>query len=177
MDMYCHNVFHYICQGQMYFYLWNDGAWNELGAGTPVQQCAWEYQTSSLTAGTHRIKALYTADPNGFGPSSAITSVEVDEWPTTTTLSSTPNPSADKQDVAFTATAVPNQYAPTTPSGKIKFLNGTETLGAVVVNSNGVAAFTTKRLPVGTDSITAEYLGDADNASSVSAALSQVVNP
>jgi hypothetical protein len=79
--------------------------------------------------------------------------------------------------VTFTATAVPNENAPTTPTGKIKFVNGTETLGTAVVNSNGVATFVTQHLPVGTDSITAEYLGDGDNASSTSAALSQVVNP
>lgn len=48
-------------------------------------------------------------------------------------------------------------------------------MGTAVVNSSGIATFTTKHLPVGTDSITAEYLGDGDNALSA-ATLSQVVN-
>ncbi len=177
MDEYCHDVYHAICTGQMFFYVWSDGVWTELGTGTHVQECAWELQTTSLTAGMRRIKAIYTADQWGFGPSSALTSVDVEKWPTTTTLASTPNPSTDKQDVTFTATAVPNQYAPTMPTGKMKFVSGGTTLGAVMVNSNGVATFVTKYLPIGTDSVTAEYLGDADNAFSTSAALSQVVNP
>ena len=176
MDMYCHDVFHYICTGKMYFYLWSDRRWNELGAGTPVQLCAWEFPTSTLLAGAHRIKAVYTDDGNGFGPSSALTSVEVDKWPTTISLASTPNPSTDNEYVTFTATVTPNAYAPTTPSGKVRFSNGTTTLGAPVVNSNGIATFTTRYLSVGTDSITAEYLGDSDNAPSVSVPLDQVVN-
>jgi hypothetical protein len=131
--------------------------------------------TTALPVGNHRLKATYTEDQDGFGPSSALSYVDVETWPTNTTLTSSPNPSSYKEDVTFTATAVPNQNAPTIPTGKIKFSNGGQTLGTAVVNSNGVATLTTKRLPVGSDSITAEYLGDGDNAPSA-ATLSQVVN-
>lgn len=175
MNEYCHNVYHDICTGKIFFYLWDDGGWNSLGPGTYQGNCAWQLTTTALPVGNHRLKAIYTEDQDGFGPSSALSSVDVETWPTNTTLTSSPNPSSYKEDVTFTATAVPNQNAPTMPTGKIKFLNGAETLGAVVVNSNGVATLTTKRLPVGTDSITAEYLGDGDNAPSA-ATLSQVVN-
>ena len=103
--------------------------------------------------------------------------VEILKWPTTTTVTSTPNPSTYKQQVTFTAMALPNQDAPTTPTGKIKFVSGGTTLGIALLFSNGVATLTTKHLPVGTDLVTAEYLGDADNAPSESASLSQVVDP
>lgn len=177
MNEYCHDVYHTICSGQMFFYVWSDGAWNELGTGTYQQLCFWTLQTSALTAGTHRIKAIYTDDQDGFGPSSALMWVEISKWPTTTTVTSAPNPSNYKQQVTFTATAIPNPDAPTTPTGKVKFVSGTTTLGTALLDSNGVATLTTKHLPVGTDSVTAEYLGDADNAPSLSAVLSQVVDP
>ncbi|MGO8985922.1 MAG: FG-GAP-like repeat-containing protein [Terriglobales bacterium] len=176
MNEYCHNVYHAICTGQMYFYLWEDGKWNSLGTGTYVQECAWQLQTTTLPTGTHRLKAIYTADQEGFGPSSALSSVDVEKWPTTASLTSSPNPSTDKQDVTFTVTVVPNQYAPTTPTGKVRFVSGATTLGSAAVNPSGVATFVTRYLPEGTDTITAEYLGDSDNASST-AAVSQVVNP
>jgi hypothetical protein len=176
MNEYCHNVFHYICLGQMDFYLFSNGAWNLLGPGTWVEECAWEYDISTLTAGNHRFKAVYNADPNGYGPSSGLSSVDVEKWPTTTTLSSSLNPSSAEQDVTFTATAVPDPDSLLVPTGKIRFLNGTRPLGTVVVDGNGNAALVTKRLPAGQDSITAEYLGDADNASSTSPPLIQVVN-
>ncbi len=177
MNEYCNNVYHTICSGKIYFYVWDEGGWNDLGAGTYAGECAWQLQTTALPIGTHRLKAVYTDDQDGFSPSSALSSVDVQEWPTTTSLTSTPNPSNYKQDVIFTATVTPNQDAPTAPTGKIRFANGGKTLAAVTVNSNGVATLTTKYLPVGTDSITAEYIGDGDNASSTSAAWSQVVNP
>jgi hypothetical protein len=176
MNEYCHNVFHYICLGQMTFYLFSNGMWNELGPGTWVQQCAWEYDISTLTAGNHRFKAVYNADPNGYGPSSGLSSEYVEKWPTTTTLTSTPNPSSNGQDVTFTASAVPDPDSGLIPTGKMRFFNGTKSLGAVMVDSNGNATLITRRLPSGQDSITAEYLGDADNASSTSSPYIQVVN-
>jgi len=58
-------------------------------------------------------------------------------------------------------------YAPSTwrqeQSGSLATLNG------------GVATLTTSKLAVGTHSITAEYLGDADCAESTSPVLDQVV--
>jgi hypothetical protein len=176
MNEHCHNVFHYICLGQMDFYLFSNGAWNLLGPGTWVEECAWEYHTSTLTAGNHRFKAVYNADPNGYGPSSGLSSEYVEKWPTTTTLTSTPNPSSNGQDVTFTASAVPDPDSGLIPTGKMRFFNGTKSLGAVMVDSNGNATLITKRLPSGQDSITAEYLGDADNAGSTSSPYIQVVN-
>ncbi|MGA9355274.1 MAG: FG-GAP-like repeat-containing protein [Terriglobales bacterium] len=176
MNEYCHNVFHYICQGQMNFYLFSNGAWNLLGPGTWVEECAWEYDISTLPAGKNRFKAVYNGDPNGFGPSSGLSSEYVEKWPTTATLTSTPNPSSNGQDVTFTASAIADPDSGLIPTGKMRFFNGTKSLGAVMVDSNGNATLITKRLPSGQDSITAEYLGDADNAGSTSSPYIQVVN-
>jgi len=176
-NQYCQGVYHDICTGQVYFYIYSDGAWSELGMATPAGECYWQLPVSSFSAGKHRIKATYTNDGDGYTGSTGFTSVDLQKWGTTVTLTSTPNPSLYNEDVTFTATAVPSPDDPTTPTGKIRFLNGVKAIGTATVDSNGVATLVTKRLPAGMDSITAEYLGDADNAPGVSAALTQVVNP
>jgi hypothetical protein len=49
-------------------------------------------------------------------------------------------------------------------------------MGSPVVVSGGVAAYTTSTLPVGTQTITAQYSGDTNYAGVTSSPLSQVVN-
>jgi hypothetical protein len=95
----------------------------------------------------------------------------VDKNSTTTALSSSPNPSAYRQAVTFTATVT---SAGPTPTGKVKFMDGTTTLNSVTL-SGGVATLTTSKLAVGTHPITAQYSGDADNNKSTSSVLDQVV--
>jgi hypothetical protein len=65
---------------------------------------------------------------------------------------------------------------PFTPTGKVKFLDGTTGLGYATL-SGSVATFSKSHLAVGTHSITAQYLGDATSDKSTSSAVSQVVNP
>ena len=54
-------------------------------------------------------------------------------------------------------------------------MNGTTVIGTGTIN-NGVATLTTSTLPVGSDSITASYPGDANNSASTSFPLTQTVN-
>ena len=95
----------------------------------------------------------------------------MDKYTTTTALTSSLNPSNYGQAVTFTATVT---SAGPTPTGKVKFMDGTTTLKSVTL-SGGVAALTTSKLAVGTHPITAQYLGDADSAESTSSVLDQVV--
>ena len=74
--------------------------------------------------------------------------------------------------VTFTATVSGNGGAPT---GNVTFMDGTNTLGSVAVSGSGVAAYTTSSLTVGTHNITAVYGGDANDAGSTSAALTETV--
>jgi len=90
---------------------------------------------------------------------------------TTTALNSNLNPSKYGQAVTFTA--VVSSLGPT-PTGRVKFMDGTKGLGAVALSS-GEAKLTKAKLAVGTHSITAEYLGDDANAKSTSSVLEQVV--
>jgi outer membrane protein assembly factor BamB len=154
-----------------------DGKLNSSGVAT--------FTTSTLPAGTDTLTAIYPGGGNAGGsPAGALqghpsTSNKVTETinpaATATSLSSSLNPSTVGQSVTFTAT-VSNGSA-NVPTGTVTFLNGTTTLGTATLNSSGVAAFTTSTLPAGTDEITASYGGDANDKTSVSSALAQVVNP
>jgi hypothetical protein len=128
------------------------------------------YTTSSLSAGSHAIKAAYAGDAS-FKPSSWVVTQVVDKYATTTTLGSSLNPSQFGQAVTFTARVTSSGPVPT---GKVSFKDGTKALGSVTM-SGRVAKLTTSKLAVGTHSITAEYLGDADSATSTSPVLDQVV--
>jgi hypothetical protein len=97
-----------------------------------------------------------------------------ERYPTTTTLTSTPNPSIQGQVV--TLTAIVSSAGPVTPTGRVTFKNGGVLIGSRALN-NGVATLTTTNLPVGTLSITAKYNGDTQCAKSTSPVLIQVVNP
>ncbi len=129
------------------------------------------YTTSSLSAKTHTIKATYAGDTT-FEPSTGWVGQVVDKYPTTTALSSSPNPSAYGQTVTFTATVTPTGPYPLI--GKVWFKNGTIGIGSATL-SGGVAILTKKWLAVGTHPITAQYLGDSANGKSTSAVLNQVV--
>jgi hypothetical protein len=92
----------------------------------------------------------------------------------TAKLKSSPNPSVLGQAVTFTATLTSIAGPP--PDGEIvKFTVNGSAMGSAVL-SGGVAKFTTSSLAVGSQSIVAEYVGDANYLSVSSSALTQVVN-
>ena len=139
-----------------------------IGTGTTSSGVA-TFTTSSLTAAAHTIKATYTGDAI-FKPSSGTVKQTVEKYSTATALTSSFNPSNYGQAVTFTATVTSAGPAPT---GKVSFRDGTKVLRTVTL-SGGVATLASK-LAAGTHPITAEYLGDADNALSTSPVLDQVV--
>jgi hypothetical protein len=91
---------------------------------------------------------------------------------TTTNLSSSLNPSVYGQAVTLTATVT--SVGSSTPTGTVRFQNGTTGLGMATL-SGGVAALTKINLPAGILSITATYNGDTESAKSTSKPLSQTV--
>src|SRR5204863_506421 len=97
--------------------------------------------------------------------------------PSTTSLASSANPSTAGANVTFTATVTG-----TNPTGSVNFKDGASSISgcsAVALAGSGnsrTAACTTSALAGGAHSLVATYGGDAANASSSSAALSQTVN-
>jgi uncharacterized delta-60 repeat protein len=96
--------------------------------------------------------------------------------PTSTTLSSSLNPALRGQMISFTATVSGHR-----PTGNVDFRDGGTTICASAplagAKNSATATCTTAVLTAGTHAITASYSGDANNAGSVSAPLSQTVNP
>jgi hypothetical protein len=129
--------------------------------------------TSSLSTGSHNIKAVYAGTSSYGGSTSTNIKQVVNLAPTTTSLTSSPNPSAAGQNITFTATVTVT--GPGTPTGTVTFKDGGKSLGTATLSA-GQATFSTSRLKKGSHSITALYSGDSNFAGGASPAYTQVVN-
>jgi hypothetical protein len=130
------------------------------------------FTTSSLAVGAHQLTAVYEGDGvHGTSTSAAVT--ETIQETTTVVVASSENPSVSGDSVNFTAT-VSATSGGAAPTGTVVFKDGATILGSGPL-SGPTAVFTTSTLAPGTHSITASYSGDAVNAASTSAVLSQVV--
>ena len=76
------------------------------------------------------------------------------------------------QPVTLTATVT---GAPGTATGTVTFLDGSTALGSVSL-SDGSAALTLATLAQGTNSLTASYLGDTDDAPSLSSPVLEIIS-
>jgi probable HAF family extracellular repeat protein len=93
----------------------------------------------------------------------------------TSKLTSSKNPSVQGQPVTLTATL--SSIAAPPPDGEtVQFVVGSTVIGSATL-TGGVAQLTTSALPVGRDSIVANYAGDGNFLATKSAILKQVVNP
>jgi Bacterial Ig-like domain (group 3) len=142
-----------------------------LGTGTLTGGVA-TLITATLGVGTQSITAQYDGNSSFSGSTSSALSQVVNQATSTVDLTSSQNPSTAGQSVTFTATIVP-QYSGT-PGGKVTFKYGSMSLGKVTL-VDGVASVTTSALPSGTDTIEANFSGDANFAPS-SATLAQMVD-
>ena len=145
-----------------------------LGTGTLSGGTATLALSTLAAGGTDTIKAEYPGDGTfGSSTSNSVAQV-VNPAPTSTTLVSSQNPSGVGQPVTLTATATSTGYGGT-PTGNVSFYNGSAKLGAVTL-AGGVAAYTSTKLPVGSDSITAVYIGSKSYLTSTSSVLIQTVS-
>jgi N-acetylneuraminic acid mutarotase len=147
---------------------------NRLSPNAQTMLCLGSAQctTTALPVGTDSIVAVYAGDSHFAGSMSTPLSQTVSMANSFTTLTSSPNPSSFGELVTFTATVL-GQFGGSA-TGTVTFSDGNTTLGTAPLN-NGSAIFTFTALPVGTNSITAVYGGDANFVGSASTALSQTV--
>ena len=108
-------------------------------------------------------------EPTGFA--AKISPANAGAEPTSVMLTSSPNPSDLAQQVTFTAAVTPGDA-----TGQVSFRDGGTVIGSASLSAGGTATFTHALLTVGSHPIDAEYLGDANFASSTSASLTQIVN-
>lgn len=145
-----------------------------LSAGTVAagSSCTAALNVIATSVGAKTTTSGPVSSTNGGTGNTASAVVTVGTSTTTTALTSSLNPSGLGQSVTFTVTVT----APSgTPTGMVTFKDGGTTLGTGLL-AGGVATFTTAALSAGSHSITAVYAGDANNAGSTSAAVTQAVN-
>ncbi|MGB6942150.1 MAG: Ig-like domain repeat protein [Bryobacteraceae bacterium] len=138
--------------------------------GTPALTNGVATYSAALSPGTHTITADYGGS-SAYGPSYSSVLSEIVKSSTSVTISSSLNPSTAGSAVTFTAVV-----SPSSATGTVQFLDGATLLGSATL-AGGRASFTTSSLLPGAQSITASYLGDALDAPSNSAALTETVNP
>jgi sugar lactone lactonase YvrE len=128
--------------------------------------------TPTLAIGSYQVVATYQPTNANAGASvSAPFPYSVVLATTQTTLVVAPDPALVLTPITFTALVAGNGG---TPTGSVNFLvNGTVVSTSPL--SAGKATYTDSMLAVGTYSITAQYLGDANDSTSVSAATSETV--
>jgi uncharacterized repeat protein (TIGR03803 family) len=95
--------------------------------------------------------------------------------PTTTALTTAPNPSYQGESVTMTATVTAQNGS--TPAGTVVFKSNGTSVGSATLDNSGVAVLNYSGLSAGTDNITAVYQGSVTLAGSTSNTVVQVVLP
>jgi hypothetical protein len=149
-----------------------DGA-TSLGTA-PLSGGSAALNTAALAVGGHSLTAVYAGDPNFSGSTSPAHSHTVNQAPTITTLTSSPNPSVHGQSVTLTATVTGPGLVPVT-GGTVEFFKGATSLGTSPV-SGGTASIPSGFLNVGSPTFTAVYSGNTDYTGSTSAVYTHTVN-
>ena len=127
----------------------------------------------ALPAGTHTITVTYSGDSN-FASSTKTLTLVVSPAVTTTTLAPV-STAVFGQPVTFTATVTAATGGnPTT--GNVTFKDGATTLATVALSGFDFATYTTSTLAVASHTITAVYSGIPNDATSTSAARTQVIS-
>lgn len=134
------------------------------------------HSTAGLAAGNYHVTAVYQGSAPWYGSTSTPASVTVSLNPTTVTLSATPNPVIQGNEVTLTA-QVMGTFGTLKPTGKVTFSSGGLALGSAAVGSLGTAAIVASSVGIatGTYPVIATYDGDASDAGSVSSPLSVVI--
>jgi len=123
------------------------------------------FSTSSLSAGSHSITAVYGGDAYNLTVTSSAVNINVIAAPTLT-LSTSQSSVTLGGSLTFTASLATGA----SPTGTVTFKDGASTLGSVSL-SGTTASFSTSALSAGQHSITAIYGGDANNLSATSSTV------
>jgi sugar lactone lactonase YvrE len=146
-----------------------DGA-TVLGTSALFQSAA-TYTTSTLAVGTNAITATYNGDAN-YLSSRSTAFTEVVSLATTTLVLAGPPKTDVGTTLTLTGTLSSNGVIPT---GVFTLMDSGVAIATQNVTASGLFSFSTSALSLGTHSLTLSYGGDNDNASSVSPAVTAVV--
>lgn len=139
-----------------------------LGSATLGGSGSATFSISTLALGSHSIAAVYGGDGLDAGATSNPLIEVVQQATIAISLSTTGNPSNFGAAVTFSANVTGTGSQ---PAGSVSFSDGTSLLANVPLGANGVAAYTSTTLGIGTHNVVAQYSGDANHAAVASSAL------
>jgi sugar lactone lactonase YvrE len=153
-----------------------DGA-QQIGSATlsPSESAApstASFSTSALSAGIHAITAVYGGSAASSGSVSPALAQTVQAAPTEVKAGSSANPSIVLSPIALTASVAGNRGP---ASGVVIFLADAVPLATQTLDSRGFASISTSALGVGPHTLSANYLGDQNDAASSSSPFLQTV--
>ena len=131
---------------------------SQIGSTQTLSGGAGSVDTTQLPVGLDTVTAIYSGDGNYY-PDTATVVQTVGKKKPTETLASSMSPSDYTNDVVFT-TYIHDGSHPVT--GTISFWYNGSQIGATQTIVNDTAKVDTTLLPIGTDTITAIYTGDAN---------------
>ena len=147
---------------------------NLLGTGTLSAGSA-SVSTAALPAGARTVTAVYSGDPINSSSSGTLTQTVV-AAPSSTVVTSSPNPSVYGSSVTFSATVTTTVGDLTrVVAGQVQFSVDGTAVGAPVDLVGGVATLAVSTLTAGSHPVVANYLGTPTDAPSTSVSLAQVV--
>ncbi len=130
---------------------------------------------NSLPLGSNQVTAVYAGDNTFSSITTAAVGVQIAAGATAVSLAPEMNPAPFGQPIMLTATVTPATPSTLAPSGLVAFIvNGTPVAASSV--TNGVATLMIPFMNTGSsESISAEYLGQAGYSGSTSASASEAV--
>ncbi len=138
------------------------------------------FPSSTLSAGSHSLSAVYNGDATYASSTSSAVSQTVNAASTTTAVTAAPaSPSTFGESVTFTATIAAVAPGAGTPDGTVDFSHGGTTItgcGAQPVNGSGQATCITSSLAAGPYTILGTYTSVSGNFSTSNGTRAYTVN-
>ena len=134
----------------------------------PGSFCTISVAFKPAAAGSREAELQVSTDATNSGSVAAVLSGKGTILSSTSTAVGTSSTNlAQGANVTLTATVTPASGSGS-PTGSVSFYDGTSLLASTLVASSGTASYSTSTLPLGSNSITADYEGDAYFSSSTS---------
>lgn len=130
--------------------------------------------TQALPRGTYTVTAAYSGDSN-YSPSTATVDENILGVPTTTTITASQSSAVYGNPITFNVHVVANTGSGI-PTSVVDFVVGNTQEAGPALDSNGNASWIATSLGVGNDTVTAEYTGDPNYATS-SASVNVTIQP